>query len=247
MQFIQYPKETVSPTFARKIMDLERRKAILNKIYQIYDDFIKDYDLACRKGCSGCCTRNVTLTGLEAYGIIEYLKENNRADLLQRLKDDKDKKRFQPKISTNQMADLVARDESLPIEPEVDPVWSSCPFLENDICPIYEVRPFECRSFCSKEYCEEDGFADMDPFVMSVNNLFKQYIEHLDSFGVSGNFIDLLLYLEESGNKEIFRSSEQKIYPRLVNNRPAKVLMIPPEHQEKIKPIYDKLLSFKLN
>ncbi len=228
-------------------MDLEQRKNILKKIYQIYDDFIKDYNLACKKSCSGCCTRNVTMTSLEAYGIMDYLKENKRMDLISRLKSDKDKKRFQPKVTINRLAEIYANEERIPEEGESDPFWGSCSILENDTCPIYEVRPFECRSMCSKEYCEEDGFADMDPFVLSVNNLFKQYIEHMDTFGVSGNLTDLMIYLEETENKEISRGSSEKIHPRLINNHPAKILTVPPEHQEQIKAIYEQLQKIELN
>ncbi|MCG8335110.1 MAG: hypothetical protein MJE63_11365 [Proteobacteria bacterium] len=228
-------------------MNLERRKEILKKIYQIYDDFIKDYELACKKSCSGCCTRNVTMTSLEAYEIMDYLKENNRLDLIDRLKLEKGKKRFQPKVTINKLAEIYANDEPVPVEGDSDPFWGSCPILEDDACPIYEVRPFECRSMCSKEYCEEDGFADMDPFVLSVNNLFKQYIEHIDTFGVSGNLTDLIIYLEENENKEILRGSEEVIHPRLINNHPAKILTVPEEHQEKIKAIYKQLQMIELN
>lgn len=227
-------------------MDLEKRKQILDQIYQLYDSFIADYDLACRKSCSGCCTRNVTLTSLEAYQIMDYLRENKRLDLLERLKADLDKKRFRPRVTTNQLADICARDEPIPPEGDADPFWGGCPLLENDICPIYEVRPFECRSMCSKENCEEDGFADMDPFVLSVNTLFKQFIEHIDTFGISGNFSDVLLYLEETDNAEITRGGDDRVGARLINNQPAKVLLIPPQHEEKIRPIYEKLQQIKL-
>jgi Fe-S-cluster containining protein len=227
-------------------VNLERRKDILRKIYHIYDGFIKDYDLACKKSCSGCCTRNVTMTSLEAYGILDYLQENNRLDLIDRLKAEKDKQRFQPKVTINRLAEIYANEEPVPVEGKSDPFWGSCPILENDTCPIYEVRPFECRSMCSKEDCEEDGFADMDPFVLSVNNLFKQYIEHIDTFGVSGNLTDLIIYLEENTNKEILRGSEESIHPRLVNNHPAKILTVPAEHQEKIRSLYEQLQRISL-
>lgn len=229
-------------------MKIQKRTQILSQIYQIYDEFIADFQLACKKTCSGCCTRNVTMTSLEAYRIVDFLTNSGRNDLIEKLKSEKDKKRFHPRVTTNRLADICASNEEVPLEGDPDPFWGSCPILENDICPIYEVRPFECRSMCSKENCEEDGFADMDPFVLSVNTMFKQFIEHVDTFGVSGNLTDLILLLEETENKEILRGSdEEKVASRLINNQPAKILMVPPEHQEKIAPIYEKLQQIKIN
>jgi hypothetical protein len=44
----------------------------------------------------------------------------------------------------------------------------------------------------SKRCCSETGFAEMDPVVMTVNDVFMQFIEHLDTGGFSGNFTDVL-------------------------------------------------------
>jgi Fe-S-cluster containining protein len=228
-------------------MDLEQRIGILRKIYTIYDEFIKDYDLACKKGCAACCTRNVVLTSLEGYGIIKEIEQENKKDLFEALNVEGKRKRFQPKITINKMADLCTRDEELPREEQANPLWGRCPLLSNKTCPVYENRPFECRSFCSSVNCEEEGEADLDPYIMSVNNVIRQYIEHIDTYGVTGNLTDMLLYLGETENKEIHRKNNDAIDKDLINNSPASILMIPPEHREKIQDLITTLQSIELD
>jgi len=57
-------------------MNFETRAAALDKIYDVYDKFTETVDVACRKGCSPCCTRNVTLTTLEGHRIVEHMKSH---------------------------------------------------------------------------------------------------------------------------------------------------------------------------
>lgn len=227
-------------------MRLKLRQEILTKIYQLYDDFIKDYELACTIKCSACCTLNVSLTSLEAYRIMEQIIAEKRDDLLENLKKIEQEERFQPEVSTNKFADLCAEGKELP-DDGVEPIWSSCPLLVDKQCSVYENRPFECRGFSSKVNCTEEGMADMDRLVMTVNNLFKQYIEHIDMFGVSGNLTDILRHLQQTENKEFYLTNEAEAKRPLIPNHPAKVLMIPPEHAEKVKPIVEEFQKIKIN
>ena len=228
-------------------MHLKLRQEILTKIYQLYDDFLKDYKIACEIKCSACCTRNVSMTALEAYRIVDYLNTEQREDLIEKLKEAfQDKERFHPKITTNQMADMISQGKDLPDE-GVEPLWSSCPLLVDKTCSVYENRPFECRAFSSKINCVEEGMADMDSTLMTANNVFKQYIEHIDSFGVSGNMIDMLLQLKEAGNKEIYLAEDEEAAEPMIKNHPAKILMIPPGHQEKIQPVVEEFQKIKIN
>lgn len=227
-------------------MELEQREEILTKIYQMYDEFIKDYQTACKVKCSACCTPNVTLTSLEAYRIVDHLKKNGMEDVFKKLKKEQGEQRFQPTVTVNQMANMCADGEEIPDEGN-ETILGACPILNEKECPIYEVRPFECRSFCSKINCEEEGIADMDSYVMTVNNIFKQFIEHIDSYGVSGNFTDMLLFLEKTDNKEFLRNKNIKAEKPLVPNFPARTVMIPPEHKHKADEILKKLQGIKLS
>ena len=63
-------------------MNLQRKMAVLERIYEIYDNFTKGLDVACKKQCANCCTCNVTMTTLEGYKIAIFLKLkwSNRGD-----------------------------------------------------------------------------------------------------------------------------------------------------------------------
>lgn len=46
-------------------MNIDKKRVVLEQIYEIYDNFSKGFDVACKKYCANCCTRNVTMTTLE--------------------------------------------------------------------------------------------------------------------------------------------------------------------------------------
>ena len=225
-------------------MDLYTKLDVLDRIYKIYDTFTDSLELACQKYCSICCTRNVIITTLEACKIADHLIKNGKSELFKKIKDESYKKRFRPIITTNKIADLCIQGKELPDE-EIDSSWGSCPLLKNDECPIYTVRPFSCRCMVSKTNCIDK--AEMDPFVLTVNNVFLQYIEHIDQQGFSGNFTDILLFMESEDNRrnysmELLKNSGKD----LIKNMPMSILLIPPEHKNKIKPIINSLQTTKV-
>lgn len=216
---------------------MDSKLSMLDKIYRIYDDFACDLDVACKRYCSDCCTRNVTMTTLEGYKIVEYMISNGKTDLFKNIQKDIHKKRFQPKLTTNALADLCVSGKDMPDE-ESDYKWGACPLLTENECPIYTVRPFGCRCFVSTVKCLEKGYADVDPFVITVNNLFLQYIEHIDSQGCSGNLSDVLLFLKSKETLESYKEGSLNFTDSgLSSNRLIPVLLIPPEHQLRIQPI----------
>jgi len=222
-------------------MNIDTKLAVLNRIYGIYSDFIHSADIACRCGCAHCCTRNVTLTTLEGYAILTRLADPDKAMLLQKIQSGFAEKRFQPRITFNQMADMCMAGKDLP-EEESDAAWGRCPVLIDDQCTIYPLRPFGCRCMVSKTDCNETGYADMDPFVLTVNTVFQQTIEHVDTEGGTGNFTDVLRWLSsEEGRRQYAENRINCHAAGLLPNQPLNVLMIPPEHRDRIRPILDAL------
>ena len=184
------------------------------------------------------------MTSLEGYKIADHLIENSKSELFKKIKKESYKKRFQPKITTNKIADLCIQGKEIPDE-KIDSSWGSCPLLINDECPIYTVRPFSCRCMVSKTNCIDK--AEMDEFVLTVNNVFLQYIEHIDQQGFSGNFTDVLLFMESEDNRKNYSMELLKnSWKGLIKNMPMSILLIPPEHKNKIKPIINSLQTIKV-
>ena len=223
------------------ITDINAKLKILDEIYAIYDRYHTSLSLSCTRGCATCCTRNVTLTTLEGHNILNSLSKNQEEKILKAVFQNRRGKRFLPEITLNGMAQCLIEGKEIPSEDY--PLKDNCPLLDHDLCTIYPVRPFGCRCFISKRNCAETGAADVDPFVVTVNNVFIQFIEHVDADGYTGNLTDTLLFQLDKANKA--PSPDPKAYA-LVKNQPIPMLLIPPEHREKITGILSQLNGIKV-
>lgn len=209
----------------------------LQRIYDLHERFCADLTLACRKGCAPCCTANVTLTTLEATAIRRHWEACGQTMPLERLQRAAGRPRFQPVMTTNQFAAICAGGGEPPDE-AADPQVDACPLLENDICTVYTARPFGCRAMVSRTDCARHGAADMPDRVLAANTLFMQFIEALDHHGMSGNLIDVLLWLNRSGDVDNRAPNPSGGPPAgLTPNRPIPVLMVPPEYREALQPL----------
>jgi hypothetical protein len=109
------------------------------------------------------------------------------------------------------------------------------------------MRPFGCRCFISEYPCGETGCADIDPFVLSVNTLFLQFIEHVDADGYSANLTDMLCFMRSESHREQYRKGELKVaHGAFIANRPISVFFIPPEHRRKVEPILKSLQQIRV-
>ncbi len=227
-------------------MNLEKRLSALDSIYNIYDEFSAGLDLACRKTCANCCTTHVTLTTLEGYKISNHLSLASRADLLNLIQTGRDAHRFRPEMTTNQLADWCARGIDPPVESEAAP-GKACPLLTDRLCSIYDLRPLGCRCLVSRFNCDEKGYAEIDDFVLCMNTVFLQTIEHLDVRGCSGNLTDVLeVLLSEDHRAAYAKGTLDCKNAGLISNHPLTALMIPPEHRTQIQPILHKLRQIKV-
>ena len=188
------------------------------------------------------------MTTIESYKIIHYLLKNDQSNLLSDLSGlsglpdfSGSKKRFLPKVTTNQFAELCIDGGEIP-EEENRAEWGKCAFLSNDICSIYELRPFACRCMISEKDCGTQGFASVKPFVLTVNNVFQQYVEHMDQDGYFGYIADVFALLSKSENRADYIQNRLKSDDDLlISNQKIKYLMIPPEDRAKIMPLLNQL------
>jgi Fe-S-cluster containining protein len=186
------------------------------------------------------------MTTLEGYKIVVDLITAGRQETLDKLLEIGKTGRFQPLLTTNRMAELCAADAKVPQEDTTDQ-WQDCSLLNDSLCSIYDLRPFGCRCFVSRQNCGETGYADIDDFTASVNTVFLQVIEHLDAEGCSGNLIDVLQFMASRDQRQVYERGELNCeHNGLIVNWELKVLMIPPEHREKIEPILQQLREIHL-
>jgi Fe-S-cluster containining protein len=234
-KFFDYPLSCTDKSISSNLSnpDLANRLKALEAIYRHYDQAHSKTDLACHAGCSTCCTRNVTLTSIEAIHILNGY-ENQHAILHSRLSNVMEEPRFIPAMTTNRLSELCHANQDVPDEtlPETP---LPCPFLENDRCLIYSVRPFACRCMNSFSSCHKTGFAEQSEWMVALNTLYLQLIEHLDCNGWSGNLIDLIWHLT------VQPLDPEKSSRLLVKNRPIRTLVIPPEYRGRISPVIQEL------
>jgi len=108
--------------------------------------------ISCRKGCANCCRMLVPLSAPEAFALrehIEHLPTDRRTHLLNCLSDTKD--RLSREGLWSRLNEIAEASTAVPDE-ELDPINRSyyalripCPYLENELCSIYEARPAACR------------------------------------------------------------------------------------------------------
>ncbi len=228
-------------------MNHDPRLRLLQSLYRIHDRILADLNPACRKGCAVCCTRNVTMTGLEGRLMIRELDQAGLSvPYGTAVRTAAGQAGYRPRITINQLAGLCAAGQDIP-EEEIHPVSGSCPLLTEGICPVYSVRPFGCRAMLSRSVCTPGGEADMPDFVLSVNTVFQQYIEALDAGGCSGNMIDVLVHLENPSRQNKNQSGDNSPAPdpspgrTLLVNRPIPVLMVPPEHRIRMATVIEAI------
>ena len=204
----------------------------------VYDRFVTSLgEMACRKFCAACCSRNVTMTTLEGLHFLNGLAADGRAPELAALTRGPRDQGFRPRWTTNQMA-AFCREGREPPEDAVDHDDSRCPFLADDACALYGLRPFGCRCMVSRQPCGARGYADVDDWILTVNTVFLQTIEHIDRPGCFGNLQDVLLALAPEAQRAAYAAGKPPAdAPGLIPNHPAPMLLVPPEHRARMAPI----------
>ena len=188
------------PGRASKLMEGQKRDpderggqgVFLTALYDVYDEWADRFPLACRKGCSSCCTSSVSMTSLEGGYILDFLRQENRVEELPRLLAETGPPQSRPASTTNEFAAacLAGRDTG---EDAAGWDFAPCMFLADGACTIYPARPFGCRSFGSLVPCGAGTAAEMAPIHLAVNTVFTQVVEGADSFGgFWGNMMDIL-------------------------------------------------------
>ena len=81
----------------------------------------------------------------------------------------------------------------------------------------------------------------MDPSLVTINNIFLQYVEHIDHRGMTGNLTDMLLFLDTLAVPWDTVSPDAATHAGLIPNMPIPAFVISSEHQAVVAPIMNKL------
>jgi len=91
---------------------------------------------ACRSGCSYCCYYKVEATAVEVLAIRQFVVSRFAPELIKRAI-------VQASRNAEEARDLTHAQHLATNQ--------ACPFLVNDACSVYPVRPAKCRSFHASE------------------------------------------------------------------------------------------------
>jgi Fe-S-cluster containining protein len=222
---------------------------ILFTIYDTFDQWNNGLVTACSRGCSSCCTQNVTITAVEGVAILRYiLAKDMNFWLAEKLASPRTHQ--PPKMTTNDFAKACI--EGREVDPGNRDNLSTCPFLENNLCQIYPVRPFGCRLFISTKTCSALHPAQITDSYFEATTAVTQLIEHLGQKEYCGNMLDVLpALLDISEFREIADhvSSSIIMQARLqtLTAKPLPGFLISEECAEKVSTLLQTIFDSDVN
>lgn len=115
--------------------------------------------VTCRAGCAACCYEPVYADKLEVKNALSSLTQAQVEQV---------KNRTLAWIHGAQQSELLKQEE--PNAFEYRRLRLACPFLEGQMCSVYDHRPISCRMHCAigpPEHCHDDALRPNQRFVFS--------------------------------------------------------------------------------
>ncbi len=205
---------------------------MLEEIYRACQGLQARRPLACRPGCSACCTDRLLVTTLEARYLARGLVEQGDEHLLRAAAEAPLGEGARPVCTFNQQAALCLQGREPPPEREPGPA-APCPLLNRQgHCRAYAHRPLACRTMGSLTTCSPGGQASQEALWLTLDTALFQLVEHLDQ---GGGFGPLPLALAAVGGPG--RASH------LLPCQPLPGLSAPPEHTAELRRFWSALLA----
>lgn len=144
-------------------MNINKLTREIKTIHREIDLKMKDVEKICSKGCSHCCYQVVRVHGVEEFPITKYFHEKLDANTKSIIKINLEQWFEYYNINTPNKT-LDDQDiYNFSIKQGSDKI--PCPFLINNECSIYPVRPIACRAYSAKdnlELCVSNSMRDND-------------------------------------------------------------------------------------
>ncbi len=228
---------------------MTERHDILQTIYTLFGQWSHALEAACTQGCSGCCTRNVTITATEGEAILRFvMAEGISAWFAEKLAQPANHQ--SAKFTTNEFAKACLEGRELDFGPHLN--TASCPFLVDQCCRIYPARPFGCRFFASTTRCSSSQAALMPDYYFEGATAVAQLIEHLGQKEYWGNMLDVLPALLDIGEfHEIGDHLPQALIIqarlRTLTARPLPGFLFSKENEEQVTNLLTNLFNSRIN
>ena len=187
-------------------------EVVLKNIYS------KGYQIPCYKGCSACCNRClVPLSVPEAFRLNEDIK---KAPVLKRESIWRDCLNASRHILLHKPPKKIVHrstedSSNKPADINLISSWYTsfnlaCPFLQQDVCTIYEQRPLACREHYiigSAEGCsEEHSSAEVLEMPIQMPNALSQLASELEGTGEEALILPLALVWCKQNKKRAART-----------------------------------------
>lgn len=134
--------------------------------------------ISCRKGCAACCRMLVPVSPPEAfvlYDRVYALPEERRHAMLSKVAEAKkqlEQAGLLGPLTALSETDRPFTDEDFePLNRDYYALRMACPFLENEVCSIYDERPAACRELLvtsPPELCQDLARNPVSPLPVSV-------------------------------------------------------------------------------
>ena len=226
---------------------LSLKEEVLQGIYKEFEAWLNEKSV-CEKGCSVCCTQNVLVTAVEGELIHRYIRDKGQEEWLALKMQEKGATR-RVEVTTNGFAASCLTGDD--IVPESYGNEKSCPFLQENCCTIYEVRPFSCRCFISKIKCKPGVTAEIGATYLSAASAVMQIIEHLGQGEYLGNLFDVLLALSDlPENRKLLgmlpASLSDQGRANVNKALPLPGFLLVEEEMEKVQPLLEAIFTHRV-
>lgn len=162
----------------RAIVPLMRRLGEEAQALEVTRSLESGKALSCHKGCAACCRMLVPLSGPEAFALRDWVRSrpaDQQEHIARRFSEAKAPLLAHgvwPQLAALCDAPLAMDDEALDgVNRSYYALRLPCPFLEEEICTIYDERPTACRELLvtsPSQHCDDLTENPIDPVSVPI-------------------------------------------------------------------------------
>jgi Fe-S-cluster containining protein len=139
------------------------------------DNTLKSFSNCCTKGCAYCCIQPIEIVDIEELPIIEFVKNSMSKEHYMKVR--LNVANWAEYFNENYNDSGSFADVNREFRELIDKDRIACPFLIENNCSIYPVRPLACRAhlmFDSPEFCRLDGLREAPNEIVNLRTLVFQ-------------------------------------------------------------------------